>query len=339
MCFPARPEYRTAVRTNFVSATFKGDFMETNGKLKFGVGTPQIFGNRSVSPSEIKTYLQRAEALGFHSLWVQEPMGVRNTGALESLSFLNFAAAVTERALLGPAVLLIPLRNPVPLAQSLATLDQLSRGRLIAGVGLGAYTHVYPAYGIPVERRAARYSEALKIMKMLWTEERVSFDGEFWKISDASLSIKPFQKPHPPMWFGGGAPAALKRAVDMGSGFIGAGSCSTADFRSQVRLVREFLEKSRQDPTGFMVSKRVYLAIDRHRGRAAKRLREWFGWYYGRAEMADQVTVCGSPQECIDGLAEITQAGATLLILNPVFDMAEQLELLASDIVPKMSST
>jgi probable F420-dependent oxidoreductase len=290
-----------------------------------------------VNLSEIKSYLERAEALGFHSVWVQEPMGVRNTGALEGLSLLNFAAAATERVLLGPAVLLIPLRNPVPLAQSLATLDHLSQGRLIAGVGLGAYTHVYPAYGIPTEKRAARYSEALKIMKMLWTEERVNFEGQFWKLTDASLSVRPFQKPHPPIWFGAGAPAALKRAVEMGSGFIGAGSCSTADFRSQVRLVRELLEKSKRDPTTFVISKRVYMAIDRHRGRAAKRLQEWFGWYYGRGDMADQVAVFGSEQECIDGLAEIAEAGASLLILNPVFEMMEHLELFASKIVPKLA--
>jgi probable F420-dependent oxidoreductase len=310
-----------------------------DGKVRFGVGTPQIFGAMPVNPAEIQSYLRRAEALGFHSLWVQEPMGVRNTNALEGVSFLSYAAAVTERILLGPAVLLIPLRNPVPLAQSLATLDQLSGGRLIVGVGLGAYTHVYPAYGVPAERRAVRYAEALKIMKTLWSEERVNFEGEFWKLTNASLSVKPVQKPHPPLWFGAGAPAALKRAVDMGSGFIGAGSSSTADFKEQVGLVRRLLEESKRDPSNFMIAKRVYMAIDRHRGRASKRLREWFGWYYGRAEMADQVTVCGSEQECIDGLGEIIQGGAGLLILNPLFEMMDHLELLAHDIVPKLRAS
>lgn len=307
-----------------------------DSELKFGVAIPQIFSGEPVNSGEIHNYLQRAEALGFHSLWVQEPMGVRYCNALEGVGLLTFAAALTQRVLLGPAVLLIPLRNPVPLAQSLATLDQLSGGRLIAGVGLGAYTHVYPAYGVPAERRALRYAEALKIMKMLWSEERVNFEGEFWKLTNASLSVRPVQKPHPPLWFGAGAPAALKRAVNMGSGFIGAGSSSTADFKDQVALTHRFLEESKRDPSSFMIAKRVYLAVDQDRDRAAKRLREWFGWYYGRAEMADQVTIRGSTQECIDGLAEIAAAGARLLILNPVFEMADHLELLARDVVPKL---
>ena len=308
--------------------------------LLFGIGAPQVHTHLPVDLEEIRRYIERAEALGFHSLWVQEQAGLRAAaGALEGVSMLSYAAALTRRIRLGSAVFLINLRNPIQLAKSLASLDQLSQGRLIVGVGLGGVTRLYEAYGLSPEHRVSRFVEALTLMKKLWTEENFTFEGKFWQIEKASLLPRPFQKPHPPVWFGANSPAALKRAVKHGSGFIGAGSSSSGDFKSKVQTVLSALAEAKKDSADFMIGKRVYLAVDKDRERAAKRLREWFGLFYGQADLADRVAVWGSAEECVERLREIVAAGARLLLLNPVFDMMEQMEVLASEVVPRVTSS
>ena len=313
--------------------------MSADNTLLFGIGAPQVHTHLPVDLEEIRRYIERAEALGFHSLWVQEQAGLRAVaGALEGVSMLSYAAALTRRIRLGSAVFLINLRNPIQLAKSLASLDQLSQGRLIVGVGLGGVTRLYEAYGLSPEHRVSRFVEALTLMKKLWTEENFTFEGKFWQIEKASLLPRPFQKPHPPVWFGANSPTALKRAVKHGSGFIGAGSSSSGDFKSKVQTVLSALAEAKKDSADFMIGKRVYLAVDRDRERAAKRLREWFGLFYGQADLADRVAVWGSAEECIERLKEIIAAGARLLLLNPVFNMMEQMEVLASEVVPRLTS-
>ena len=313
--------------------------MSADNTLLFGIGAPQVHTHLPVDLEEIRRYIERAEALGFHSLWVQEQAGLRAAaGALEGVSMLSYAAALTRRIRLGNAVFLINLRNPIQLAKSLASLDQLSQGRLIVGVGLGGVTRLYEAYGLSPEHRVSRFVEALTLMKKLWTEENFTFEGKFWQIEKASLLPRPFQKPHPPVWFGANSPAALKRAVKHGSGFIGAGSSSSGDFKSKVQTVLSALAEAKKGSADFIIGKRVYLAVDRDRERAAKRLREWFGLFYGQADLADRVAVWGSAEECIERLKEIIAAGARLLLLNPVFNMMEQMEVLASEVVPRVTS-
>src|SRR3990167_5892659 len=312
--------------------------MSADNTLLFGIGAPQVHTHLPVDLEEIRRYIERAEALGFHSLWVQEQAGLRAAaGAPGGVSMLSYAAALTRRIRLGSAVFLINLRNPIQLAKSLASLDQLSQGRLIVGVGLGGVTRLYEAYGLSPEHRVSSFVEALTLMKKLWTEENFTFEGKFWQLKNASLAPRPFQKPHPPVWFVANSPAALKRAVKHGSGFIGAGSSSSGDFKSKVQTVLSALAEAKKDSADFMIGKRVYLAVDKDRERAAKRLREWFGLFYGQADLADRVAVWGSAEECVERLREIVAAGARLLLLNPVFDMMEQMEVLASEVVPRVT--
>ena len=306
-------------------------------RLWFGIAAPQIHRDLPVDPAAIQSYIQRAEALGFHSLWVQEQTVLRQGAiALEALSLLSYAAALTRRILLGNAVFLINLRNPIQLAKSIASLDQLSRGRLIVGVGLGAMTRLYEAYGLSSERKVARFIEGLTVMQKLWTENDVTFAGQFWKLQKATLVPKPFQKPHPPIWFGAAAAPAVKRAAKYGNGFIGAGSSSIADFKSQVEILRAALEEQKKDPATFPIGKRVYVEVNRDREKAASATREWFGAFYGRSEMADRVAVWGSAEECVEKLRELVAAGARLLLLNPMSDVREQMEILAGDVIPKI---
>ena len=304
------------------------------GNIPCGISIPQDFINRPVDMQLVRDYVQKAETLGYDSLWVQESI-VGNVPILEPISLLNYVAALTSRVRLGTSVMLLVLRNPVQLAKSLSSLDQMSYGRLTAGIGIGG--HVPEAiFGLPSERRIRRFVEAIQVMKALWTEPQASVNGTYWTFKDVSMEPKPVQQPHPPLWFGARQAPALKRAVQHGNGFMGAGSSSTADFIQQYGLVQQFLDEAQRDPATFAISKRVYLAVDTDRVRAEKRLREWFGIRYRNADMASQVGIWGSRDECLNKLGELVQAGAQHLMLNPVFDEMEHLDLLAQEVVPKL---
>jgi len=309
--------------------------MTTEGAVKFAVAIPQAFSRPLVDVGGLQTFLGRAEALGYHSVWAQEQI-LGTAGTLEPVTLLAYAAALTRRVRLGVAVLITPLRSPVQLAKSLGSVDQLSGGRLIVGLGLGGRTNVYPAFGISAERRVRRFAEGIEVMKRLWTEERVTFKGDFWTLDDAAMRPKPVQKPHPPIWFGARHPDALRRAVALGNGFIGAGSSSTADFTQQVALVRQYLGEAKRDPASFTLAKRVYLAVDPDKARAMARLREWFGWFYRNEGMAHEVAIVGSAEECAAGLREIRAAGAELILLNFTSDDLANAELAMREIVPRV---
>jgi probable F420-dependent oxidoreductase len=283
----------------------------------------------------MRRFLEGAEALGFESAWVVEQV-LGATPSLEPVELLSWAAALTSRIRLGTAVLLTPLRSPVHLAKSLATLDQLSGGRLDVGIGLGGNPKIYPAFGISAERRVARFNEGLRLMQALWTEPQVTFAGEFWQLENAALEPKPLQRPHPPLWVGAHHPEAFRRSIAWAKGFMGAGSATTATFAKEVALLRKLLAEARRDPASIEIGKRVYVGVDRDRDRAGRRLAEYFAGFYGRAELAAEVSVWGSVDQVVAGLREVKAAGAEILMLNPVFDEVEQLETLAADVVPRL---
>jgi probable F420-dependent oxidoreductase len=303
------------------------------GKTPCGIAIPQT--NSPVDARLIREFLARTEKLGYESVWVQEQI-ISDSPILEPVTLLTYAAALTSKVRLGSAVLLTVVRNPVQLAKSVASLDQLSQGRLTVGVGIGGPHVPEKVFGVSSERRSRQFVEGLQVMKALWTQPRASFSGEFWRFENIPMEPKPLQKPHPPLWFGAREPVALKRAVRHGDGWMGAGSSSSADFVKQVGEIRRFLDESKRDPATFALSKRVYLAVDDDRARAERRLREWFGVRYKNADMATRVSVWGSVADCLDKLGELVRAGAQHLLLNPVFDEMEQLELLAAEVLPHL---
>jgi probable F420-dependent oxidoreductase len=311
--------------------------MTTAKPIRVGIAIPQDFINRPLDIPYLHTYLARAEELGYESAWVQEQV-VGTVPVLEPITLLTYAAALTQKLRLGTSVMITVLRNPVQLAKSLTSLDLLSQGRLTVGIGVGNQRREDAAFGLPLERRVRRFVEGIEVMKALWTQPRVNHKGEYWALEEISQEPKPTQKPHPPLWFGARAPAALRRAVRLGDGWMGAGSSSTADFKSQAQTVRELLDEARRDPDTFAISKRVYIAVDANRSRAEERLRAWFGVRYGNADMGSRVAVWGSAHECVDQLAEIVGAGAGHLLLNSAFDDLEQLDAFAKEIIPHLAA-
>lgn len=303
--------------------------------MRFGISLPQGVADGSFDPGAFRDYVGRADELGFEAAWTME-MVLGGGPRLSPIEVMTYAAACNQRLRLGCAVFVTPVHSPVHLAKSLSSLDQLSRGRLEVGVGTGGPNRPFAAFGVDPDTYVARFSEGLALMKACWTEPRIDFEGRFWQLRDAAMEPKPFQKPHPPIWFGGSHPAALRRAVRHGDAFMGAGSTTTAAFAEQVTVVRAELAKAGRQ--SFPIAKRVYIVVDddgaRAHQRAAAGLERIYGDYGRRLT---EVAVSGSPSDCVEGLRDIARAGAEMIVLNPVDDDASQMERLAADVIPQVT--
>ncbi|QBD80237.1 LLM class flavin-dependent oxidoreductase [Ktedonosporobacter rubrisoli] len=297
--------------------------------MQFAISIPQRFADGTFDPAGLRDYLARAEALGFHSAWTQE--SIIGPGALSPLELMAFAAACTTRLRLGCAVFVSPLHNPIHLAKSISTLDQISHGRVEVGVGTGGKGRMFSAFEVDPTSLVARFTEGLRLMKACWTEPRITFSGRFWQLDNAMVGPKPFQKPYPPLWIGASHPAAVRRALSYGDGFFGAGSSTTAQFAQQVKILREAQAEIKPDKP-FKIAKRVYIVVDDNAARARERVEAGLKQIYGSADKI-AVAVYGPPAACIEGLREIADAGAELIQLNSLFDEAEQMERLAAEVL------
>lgn len=301
--------------------------------MRFAVSIPQHTPDGAFDPARLRDYLRRAEALGFHSAWTQEAV-LGSASILAPLELMSFAAACTERLRLGCAVIVSPLHHPVHLAKAISTLDQLSRGRIEVGFGIGGRGKML-SFGVDPSSLAARFTEGIRLMKACWTESAITFAGRFWQLDGAVMEPKPFQKPYPPLWTGGIHPAAVRRALRYGTGFFGAGSSTTAQFAQQVQVLRAALAEALQNPSTFQIAKRVYIAIDEDVTRAHNRVEAELTRIYGVSGLTN-IAVYGPPSACIAGLREVADAGAELIQLHFLFDEAEQMERLATEVISNL---
>ncbi|HLF79802.1 MAG TPA: LLM class flavin-dependent oxidoreductase [Dehalococcoidia bacterium] len=309
--------------------------MQAPSGLKLGFVLPQASIDGPLDRALTVRVAQRAEALGYDDLWSIDQLTGR-IPIFESLTLLSYIAAVTSQIRLGTAVIVTNLRNPVVFAKQVASLDHLCDGRLNLGIGLGTTTRTYPTFGMPEEHRVGRFLESLRVMKALWTEPRVTLEGRFWQLRNVPMEPKPLQKPHPPLWFGAHSPDAMRRAVRHGDAWMCAGSTPQTEVVGEIERIKATLAEEGRDATGFPLSKRLYFAIDNDEARARQRLREWIGTYYGNPDSADLWCIYGSIEKCADFIGTMREAGLTHLMLNPVFDYEEHLELVASDLAPRI---
>lgn len=304
--------------------------------MKFAVAIPQFVTDGDFGPAAFRAYLQRAEALGFDSAWAQEQVfgSMAQLGPMETMAY---AAACTERIRLGCAVFVTSAHTPAHLAKSISTVDQLSRGRIEVGVGSGG-PRDFAAFGIESSRYIARFTEGLRLLKELLTQSEVNFNGEFWQLDGKKMEPKPFQKPHPPLWFGARSRPALRRAVRLGDGFFGAGSSTTEQFAEQVRVISEELAEAGRDAASFRIAKRVYIAVDENTGRARERMNAALERLYGRrSETIEAGAVVGTPDDCVDQVREVADSGADTILFTALFDQTEQLERLAAEVVHRVA--
>jgi probable F420-dependent oxidoreductase len=192
--------------------------------MEFGICIPHY--GKPIDVLKILDTVRQAEELAFDSVWVTDHILVPQTleiiyrdHMLEPLALLSHVAAITRRVKIGTSVIILPYRNPIVVAKMLATIDQLSAGRLIFGAAVGWMEPEFAALGAPFDERGAFSDECLRLMKALWTQEKVSFEGRYFSFSDMQASPRPIQRPHPPIWVGGNSARARRRVAEYGDGW------------------------------------------------------------------------------------------------------------------------
>jgi probable F420-dependent oxidoreductase len=282
--------------------------------MKLGVALP-LAGDWATPENQI-TVAQRAEALGYHSLWVFQrlfyavapqndyppmpgqpwPAGFRRVS--DPIVTLAYVAGATTKIRLGTSVLITAYYTPIMLAKQLATLDRVSRGRLDVGLGIGWSRDEYEASGVSYERRGRRGDEFIRCLRAIWENETSEFEGEFYRLPRSIVEPKPVQKPRPPITVGGYGPTVINRAVTLGDGFNG-GNVPLAQVAPLVGQIKDAARAIGRDPESLhIVSRGAYVVYDTPQGKERRPL-----W--------------GSLAEIREDIGHYAEAGLTELFLEP----------------------
>jgi probable F420-dependent oxidoreductase len=322
-------------------------------------GVSGALGHPTASLADMGRYLRRAEALGFEAAvtidhLLTTPPAYTCTW-LEPMALLSALAGVTERIRLGTMVLVLPLRNPVYLAKEWATLDVLSGGRSILGVGVGWAEEEFRLMGVPRRERGRRMEEGLELIQALWAQDRVSYTGRIFRVQDLTIDPKPIQKPHPPIWVGGGSQPfekiyaqsvadvtpVLRRIARYADAWVPHSSATPEmverDWAVIDRLAPEFGRKAAD--IGVVYSNFVHLLAGGERPEAAApRFRTFSGmdldywrehYLLGEAEaVAERIS------------RRIAAVGGRVdwVVLNPIDWDLVQLERLAAEVLPRIAA-
>ena len=299
--------------------------MALKDNVGFGMSLPHRTLDK-VDMKSVRNVAQRAEVLGFKDLWVTENANDNDGYSFDPITILTYAAAVTNTIGVGVSVVVLPQRHPVHVAHAYASLDYASGGRAILGVGIGRLEH-YPHFGIPQERRIRRFNEQVQLIRRLWKEDEVDFQGEIFHFK-GGIKMKPVQEPLP-IWMGGGHPDAVRRAAQVADGWMGAGGQNTAAFRDSVPVLKEELERLGRDASKYPISKRVFMSVHENAKQARDEVNRWYSEAYHNPAQTDLAGVHGTPEQVREQLETLIGFGANHLLLNPVARYDEQVEALA----------
>jgi probable F420-dependent oxidoreductase len=220
-------------------------------KVGIGLFTGQIpSGSTRTFEREYRETLdlvRLAEALGFDSAWVSEHHGSSDGYLPSLLPMLAAFAAVTDRIGLGTAIVLTPFHDPLRLAEDAAVVDQLSGGRLQLGLGVGWREEEFRMFGVPIAERVRRTTEAIEVMRRAWTGDRFSFEGRSFRYDRVKVTPPPARPGGPPIWLGGYAEAAVRRAGRLGDGYI-TDDARVEEVRGYLRLAEQGAREAERDP-------------------------------------------------------------------------------------------
>jgi len=288
-------------------------------------------------------YGVRMEQLGFDSLWVWDHilLGVEpNFPIIDSLTLLTAIAARTTKIKLSTGILVLPLRNPVVLAKQLASMDQLSNGRLLLGMAAGWYKREFDAVGVPFEQRGRIMDENLDLLKRFWTEDMVMGDWSHHKIPAGVMHPKPVQKPRPPILIGGYVDRVLKRAGVAGDGWL-TYFYRPESFAKSWAKVRDFAKEAGKDPDTLMNGSQLPIMIGKSRAAVEGQMMEWLSKEWDYASWSDSTkdsAIIGTVDDCIAQLKEHIAAGVQKLIFVPYKYEMGQIEIIAREIMPRLKA-
>lgn len=275
---------------------------------------------------------ERAEALGYDGVWVGDSLLARPRH--EPITLLAAVAGRTRRVKLGTAVLLPALRNPVLLAHQVATLDQVSSGRVILGYGIASdvanIRAEFRAAGVPWEKRVGTMMEGMRLCKALWSGKPVDWDGR-WHVEQGVIGPTPHQPGGPPVWGGGSVPAALERAGKYFDGWFPTGP-DAKRWGEQWREVQRHAREAGRKPEDVEAAIYLTLFVDEDAQKAGQRIDEFLSAYYGqRPDMLKQRQACfaGPANAAIEWLNGYVREGARNVVLRFAGDHERHLEMFA----------
>ncbi len=282
--------------------------LQGSGQLVEGLPAPAFF----------RTVAERAEELGYDSLWAGDHISFVNP-ILDPLVALSVFAAVTERVELGTGVLLLPLRHPALVAKQAASLDWLSGGRLVLGVGVGGEGEQdFLAVGVDRRERGARADEAMAALRVLFGGQEASFRGRFVAFSGVTIEPRPARPGGPPLWVGGRSQAALRRAGRLGDGWMPIW-VSPERFAQGWQEVRRQARQAGRDPEALTAAVVLPARVEDDGLLARRRAQEHLSRRYGQAfseGVIERYCLAGTPEECLRRLRQYVDAGAAHVVLN-----------------------
>ena len=307
-------------------------------RIEFGVMFSRFYPR--IGPGDFATMLQSS---GFDSAWMGEGPASPQP-ALDPFLALTAMALAAERIRIGSCVVLVPLRNPTLLAKEVATLDILSGGRFVFGIGVGASgmadRGAYDITNTDSRTRGARCDEYLDVMIALWRGEPVTHHGRFFGLDEMAISPPPHQRPHPPIWAGGDADGMLRRAGRVGNGFVPV-AAGPADYAARWHRIEHYAREAGRDPGDITRALHLYYhCIDGDRSAAHADAERNLAARYGHpvSLVDDGRFAFGDPDACAATIAAYRDVGVTHFVLNlacPIDAVPAVLERFAKAVMPR----
>ncbi len=299
---------------------------------KLGLIIPTNWGSEAPPTDKLLQFCRRAEELGFDSLWIIDRLFHEN-GMPHPFVMLSYAAASTSTIGLGTGVVLLSVRHPVEIAQQAASLDALSGGRLTLGVSLGGRDNEYMATGQAKEQRAGRLVEGVEVMRRLWRDDDVDFEGRYYSLQGANIAPKPKRSGGIPVVFGAVTPASLARAGRLGDGWMQGGRGTPESFADSWQQVLHAAEKAGRPAGDLHSSKLFYVNPSSSSNVATREMEEYLSLYYGPNYPMEH-TACGPANLIAERISAFGHAGCELVILGLPGPNVEKLEQIAQEVAP-----
>jgi len=323
--------------------------------MKLGLRLPTFsLGGDFSSFETLKNYVQQAEELGVEGFFTIDHLLITppayTTSWHDALTTLSFVAAVTRRARIGTMVLVLPIRNPYFLAKQVATLDVYSGGRFILGAGVGWHEREFELAHVQVAKRGRMMDEYLELLKSLWGDGAASFEGQFFHVHDLQLLPKPTQKPHPPIWIGGGTQPfekiygqeakridrVLYRTAKQADGWIPHSSAAPEMVSRDWEKLKKFAEEAGRDPYSInrVYSNFIYIQSPSEQiSEVERKFRLYSGMDH---DYWEQFYLLGTVEKLAEKIRlriEVLE-GVDWVVLNPVTFEEKQLKLISQELYP-----
>jgi len=291
---------------------------------------------------ELVNLVQLVDRSGYDSLWVGDHISFP-LAILDPLLQLAQAAVVSRRLLLGTCVLLLPLRHPTPVAKQVMTLDHLTEGRFILGVGVGGeFPHEYAACDVPHNERGARLAEGVTVLRKFFSGEKVSHHGRFYgPFQDVPLSPPPRQPNGPPIWFGGRRDAALRRIGRLGNGYLSY-VVTPEMYRVALDTIALAAAEAGRAPQPFGTGHLLFARLDPTYEQALDRATETLSVRYAMdfRKAAERYCALGPPQQVAERIRDFHAAGVRHIVLDllgPHEQKTQQIAQFAQEVLPLLA--